>query len=101
MEIFKWIEDIEKIYKDLIEKAKQESLKEIQILREEQENQIELSLKNKREIFNAAIKNLSESVKVETKSLEDKLGKIINNIEIDFKKHNEKLIELINDKIGF
>ena len=29
MEIFKWVEEIEKIYDDLIEKAKDESLEEI------------------------------------------------------------------------
>ena len=50
MEIFKWASDIEKMYEDLINNAKEESLAELKTLRNNQEKIVEFTLIQKQNI---------------------------------------------------
>ena len=62
MEIFKWTDEIEKVYMELIKNAKEDNLAEFKSLRNNQEKMIEFSINQKQKIVNLALKNLAEEV---------------------------------------
>ncbi len=101
MEIFKWVKDIEKVYDDLIEKAKKESLEELKEFRENQEKIMEDLLSKKHEILSLAFKNLSIEVNKEIVNFDKRLDESINNIEKNYQKNKDLIKKSILQKFGF
>jgi len=100
MEIFKWANEIEKVYDDLIKNAREESLAEIKALRNNQEKMMEFTLNQKQNIVNLALKELSEKVEQEIASFKNDLNQKIKTIEDQFQKSKINIIKSITKKIG-
>ncbi|TFG21764.1 MAG: hypothetical protein EU529_12575 [Promethearchaeota archaeon] len=101
MEIFKWTNEIEKVYDDLITNAREESLAEIKALRNNQEKMKEFTLNQKQNIVNLALKELSEKVEKEITSFKNDLNQKIKTIEDQFQMSKNKIIKSITKKLGF
>lgn len=101
MKIFEWVEEIEKIYKDLIDKAKKENLAELENLRSEQEKNMEKRIKNNREIVDSALKLLLKKLKDEDIFITEKLNDFKKKMEKEYQNSKQNLAELIIKDIGF
>ena len=100
MEIFKWANELEKVYDDLIKNAREESLVEIKALRNNQEKMMEFTLNQKQNIVNLALKELSEKVEKEIASFKNDLNQKIKTIEDQFQKSKNNVIKSIIKKLG-
>lgn len=100
MEIFKWANELEKVYDDLIKNAREESLAEIKALRNNQEKMMESTLNQKQNIVNLALKELSEKVEKEITSFKNDLNQKIKIIEDQFQKSKNNVIKSITKKLG-
>ena len=101
MEIFKWVEEIEKIYDDLIEKAKKESLEDIRNARTSQEKEMEKTIYTNQEIINDALAKVSNKVKENSENFEELLKNLCNKIVKYYQENKEGLTSLIFEKLGF
>ena len=101
MEIFKWVEEIEKIYDDLIEKAKDESLEEIIKVQSSQAKILEeMTYKNQENLNNTLIK-ISEDVREKSVEFEVLLKDLCVKIEQYYLENKKGLTNLLFEKIGF
>lgn len=100
-EIFKWAEDIEKIYEELIEKGKSENLDEIQKIRTEQENLLEKTVDHFRDTVNIALKSLTTDLKREDQTILEKINNLKKKIEKKYLENKENLINLLIKDLGF
>jgi len=100
MAIFEWVKEIEKIYEDLIEKAKKESLSEIQIFRDEQEKVLDKTLQKKQNMINLALKSVNEEVDTEIGFFKTNLEKTLKEIESNYEQNKIILIRDIIHKLG-
>lgn len=100
MEIFKWANDIENVYEDLIKNTKEESLAEMKALRNNQEKMVEFSLNQKQNIVNLALKTIAEEVVKEIANFKSLLNENMKNIESQFQKNKNNIIKSIIGKLG-
>jgi len=100
MDIFKWIKDIEQVYDDLINNAKDVNLNDIEQFREEQRKEFENFLSKKNELVNFALIKLSKDVDSEIKIFTDDMDKAIKKIEKEFQKNIQNLQNLIITEAG-
>ncbi|MFX1380638.1 MAG: hypothetical protein ACFFA4_16265 [Promethearchaeota archaeon] len=101
MKIFEWVEEVEKIYENLIENAKKESLDELERLRTEQEKNMEERIENNRKIVESALKSLSENLNNEDNFITEKIKDFKEKMEITYKNYKETLFNTIIKEIGF
>jgi len=101
MEIFKWVEEIEKIYDDLIEKAKKGSLEEIQKARTSQEKEMEMIIYKNQEIINDALAKVSKEVSEKSENFEELLKDLCHNIEKYYQENKTGLANKLFEKLGF
>jgi len=101
MNLFEWVKDIERVYDNLINNAKNANLKEIEEFRVEQNQNFESFLNNINVLINTAIGNLTVEVDKETNIYEKNLDNAIKKIEVDFKKNIGNLQKLIIENVGF
>lgn len=101
MRIFEWIKDLEKVYQQLIEKARQEHSLEIQVFKEQQENLLKEMLKKNHDLVNLSLESLSEDVSSGTRSYENELDEALKKIENDYHKKKDKLAIQIIKELGF
>jgi len=101
MEIFKWVEEIEKIYDNLIEKAKKESLEDIRKARTSQEKDMEKVIYKNQEIINDASAKVSKEVSEKSKNFEELVKNLCSKIEKDYQDNKEGLTGLLFEKLGF
>lgn len=101
MEIFKWVEDIEKIYDDLIEKAKEGSLEDIRKARNSQEKEMEKIIYKNQEIIYDASAKVSKEVSEKSNNFEVLVKNLCNKIEKDYQDNKEGLTSILFEKLGF
>lgn len=101
MEIFEWVEEIEKIYDDLIEKAKKGSLEDIRKARMSQEQDMEKIIYKNQEIINEASAKVSKEVSAKSKSFEELVKNLCSKIEKDYQDNKKGLTSLLFEKLGF
>ena len=101
MEIFKWVEEIEKIYDDLIEKAKEGSLEDIRKARTSQEKDMEKIIYKNQEIINNASAKVSKEVSEKSKIFDELVKNLCNKIEKNYRNNKEGLTSLLFEKLGF
>jgi len=101
MEVFKWVEEIENIYDELIEKAKSESLVEIQELKAQLEKDVDNEVQKTREMINIALQTTSKEVANENKNFDEKIKNLCDKIEKSFQLNKEKLMISIVKRLGF
>lgn len=100
MDIFKDLKDIEKIYENLINNAKEINLKDIETFREEQNKKLEILLSKKNDLVNNALGYLAKDVDDKTAFFEDRMDQAIKTIEIQFQKSIENLRKIIIEEVG-
>ena len=100
MEIFKFANEIEKVYEDLIKNAKEDNLSELRALRNNQEKMMEFALNQKQQIVNLALKNVAEEVDIEINNFKNLLNQNIKNIEEQFQNNKNSIIKSIIQKLG-
>ncbi|GAF87807.1 unnamed protein product, partial [marine sediment metagenome] len=100
MEIFKWVEEIEKIYDDLIEKAKKGSLDDIRKARTSQEKEMENTTYKNQEIINEALAKASKDISENSEIFEELLKNLCNKIEKYYQENKEGLSSLLFEKLG-
>lgn len=101
MEIFKWVDEIEKIYDNLIEKAKKGSLEDIRKARLSQEKEMENIIFKNQEIINEALAKVSKEVSENSEDFEELLKNLCIKIEKYYQENKEGLSNLIFEKLGF
>ena len=101
MDIFKNLNDIEKIYEELINNAKNLNLKDIEEFRENQQRIFEAYIGEKNDLVNNTLITLAKEVNFKIGNFEEKLDEAINKIELQFQKSIGNLQKLIIDKAGF
>jgi len=101
MNIFEWAKDIEKVYQQLIEKARKENTLELQVFKEQQENILKELLKKNHDLVNLSLESLSEDVTNGVRSYEAQFDEALKLIEKDYQKNKSELISEIISKLGF
>ena len=101
MEIFKWVEEIEKIYDDLIEKAKDQSLEEINKVQSSQAKILEEMTYKNQENLNNTLTKVSEDVRGKSVEFEVLLKDLCVKIEQYYLENKKGLKNLLFEKIGF
>lgn len=100
MNLFEWIKDIENLYENLINNAKDINLKEIEKFRDQQRKKFEDFLEKKNELINNALIKLATDSNAKTKEFEDQMDVALKNIELLFQKEIGNLNKLIIDEVG-
>ncbi|KKL47660.1 hypothetical protein LCGC14_2333340 [marine sediment metagenome] len=100
MDLFEWLKDIDKLYENLTNNAKDNNLKDIEDFRDQQRKKFEAFLEKKNDLVNSALVKLALDSDAETKVFEDHMDGAIKNIEENFQKEIENLHKLIIDEIG-
>jgi len=100
MEVFEWVRDIERVYEELINKAKNTNLKDIEEFRQEQAEKFDTFIIKINVLVKTAIGNLTVALDQETNSYEKDLDNAIKKIEADFKKNIKNLQKLIIEEVG-
>ena len=100
MEVFEWVRDIERVYEELINKAKNTNLKDIEEFRQEQAEKFDTFITKINVLVKTAIGNLTVALDQETNSYEKDLDNAIKKIEADFKKNIKNLQKLIIEEVG-
>lgn len=100
MDIFKWIKDVENVYEELINSAKNVNLNDIEQFREIQRKEFEDYLRKKNDLVNNALITLSKDVDSETKIFRDKMDTAIKKIEKQFQNSIQNLNKLIISEAG-
>ena len=100
MDLFEWIKDIEKVYEDLINNAKEINLNDIEEFRDQYRKRLEFFIDEKNELINNALINLSIEVDKETKVFEEQMVNALKHIKNQFQKEIKNLQELIIVEVG-
>jgi hypothetical protein len=101
MEIFKWAKEIETISENLIKKAKEVNIKEIQHLKGEQEAKIEETIQKKRRVIDSALKSLSDELNDQISIFESNLLHKMKKVEENYLKNKDKIIAEVLERLGF
>jgi hypothetical protein len=101
MEIFKWAKEIETISENLIKKAKEVNIKEIQHLKGEQEAKIEETIQKKRIVIDSALKSLSDELNDQISIFESNLLHKMKKVEENYLKNKDKIIAEVLERLGF
>ena len=100
MDLFEWIKDIEKVYEDLINNAKEINLNDIEEFRDQYRKRLEFFIDEKNDLINNALINLSIEVDKETKVFEEQMDDALKYIKNQFQKEIKSLHELIIEEVG-
>lgn len=100
MDHFESIKEIEKVYEDLIDNAKNLNLKEIEEFRNEQNENFDKFISKINVLVNTAIGNLTIDVEEKKITFEKQLHDAIKNIEGEFQKNIGNLQKLIIEEVG-
>jgi len=100
MDLFENLKDIENVYEDLINNAKNLNLKEIEKFRDNEQKTFEKFIFEKNELVNEVLATLAKEVKTKINNFENKLDGAIKKIELQFQKSIENLQKLIIEEVG-
>lgn len=100
MDFFENLKDIEKVYEDLINNAKNLSLKEIEKIRDNEQGTFEKFIREKNELVNEVLGTLSKEVTIKINIFENNLDGAIKKIELQFQKTIVNLQKLIIEEVG-
>ena len=100
MDLFENLQDIEKVYEDLVNNAKNLNLKEIEKFRDNEERTFEKFIIEKNELVNEVLGTLAKEVTIKINNFENKLDGAIKKIELEFQKTIGNLQKLIIEEVG-
>jgi len=100
MDLFENLNDIEKVYEDLVNNAKNLNLKEIEKFRDNEQRTFEKFIIEKNDLVNEVLGTLAKEVKIKINNFENKLDGAIKKIELQFQKSIENLHKLIIEEVG-
>ncbi len=100
MDLFENLKDIEKIYEDLVNNAKSLNLKEIEKIRDNEEQNFEKFIREKNELVNEVLGTLAKETTTKINTFKNKLDGAIKKIELQFQKSISNLQKLIIEEVG-
>lgn len=100
MDAFEWIKDIENLYENLINNAKNINLKDIEEFREQQRKQFETFIERKNDLVNEALIILTTSGNVQIKEFDNQIDKAIQKIELQFQEEIANLLKININEMG-
>ncbi len=100
MDLFEWLKDIEIVYEDLINNAKEINLNDIEEFRDQYRKRLEFFIDEKNDLINNGLINLSIEVDKETKVFEEQMDDALKYIKKQFQKEIKSLHELIIEEVG-
>ncbi len=100
MDLFEWLKDIEKVYEDLMNSAKDINLNDIEEFRDQQRMYFEYYFEEKNELVNNVLSKLAIDLDKEKKIFDDQIDEAIKKIAIQFEKEKDNLQELIIEEAG-
>ena len=100
MDLFENLQDIEKVYEDLVNNAKNLNLKEIEKFRDNEERTFEKFIIEMNELVNEVLGTLAKEVTIKINNFENKLDGAIKKIELEFQKTIGNLQKLIIEEVG-
>ncbi len=100
MDLFENVKDIEKVYEDLVNNAKNLNLKDIEKFRDNEQRTFEKFIIKKNDLVNEVLGTLAKEVKIKINNFENKLDGAIKKIELQFQKSIENLQKLIIEEVG-
>jgi len=95
MDLFENLKDIEKVYEDLVNNAKNLNLKEIENYRDNEQRTFERFIIEKNELVNDVLGTLAKEANKKISNFEDKLDGAIKKIELQFQKSIRNLQKII------
>ncbi|MBA7551657.1 hypothetical protein ES705_44205 [subsurface metagenome] len=100
MDLFENLKDIEKVYEDLVNNAKNLNLKEIENYRDNEQRTFERFIIEKNELVNDVLGTLAKEANKKISNFEDKLDGAIKKIELQFQKSIRNLQKIIIEEVG-
>jgi len=100
MDLFENLKDIEKVYEDLVNNAKNLNLKEIEKFRDNEQRIFEKFIREKNELVNEVLGTHAKEVTIKINNFENKLDGAIKKIELEFQKSIGNLQKLIIEEVG-
>ncbi|MFX0083436.1 MAG: hypothetical protein ACFE94_16945 [Candidatus Hodarchaeota archaeon] len=100
MDLFENLKDIERVYEELVNNAKNLNLKEIEKFRENEQIAFEDFINEKNKLVNEVLGKLAKDVKIKIDSFKNKLDTAIKKIELQFQKRIGNLQKLIIEEVG-
>ena len=101
MEIFEWTKEIENIYKDLIDKAKNLNLTELEDLRMEQEKDMEKRIEHNNKIVESALNSQLLTLNDENSYIAKNIEDFKNKMDNQYQSSKKALFKLLIKDIGF
>ncbi|MFW9865428.1 MAG: hypothetical protein ACFFEN_04950 [Candidatus Thorarchaeota archaeon] len=101
IDVFKWVEEVEKVYKDLIEKGKKENLDNLQMIRTGQEDLLEKKVKHYHDTVNFALKSLTENLAKEDQTINKKINDLKKQMKKKYQENKDNLIKLLIKDLRF
>ncbi|TFG25310.1 MAG: hypothetical protein EU532_11810 [Promethearchaeota archaeon] len=100
MKIFEWAEDLEKIYEDLLKKAKDQNFEEIEELKKNTQKDLEESQNTKNKLVKDALNSLRDDVSTEISQFKANLEKILHEFERNYDQNKKNMIRKIIKELG-
>jgi hypothetical protein len=101
MEFFEKVKDIEEIYKNLINKAKNANLEEIQDFKEKQEVFLTNLIKERKFQVDSTLDSLTQSLNKKSNKFQFELTNQIKELDTEYQENLRKLQKLIIKQLGF
>ncbi|MFX1356542.1 MAG: hypothetical protein ACFFA8_04585 [Promethearchaeota archaeon] len=101
MELFKWLEEVERIYKELIDNAKKDKATQIEQLIKKEESQLKELIQKKDQYIKIVLDELSKDIEDHISTLKKKNKIELENIRNSYLNKKSKIIEIILDKMVY
>jgi len=101
MRIFDWAKDLEKIYEDLLTKAKEQNLNEIEEFKKKYQESLEETQNSQKKLVTKAFNSLQNDVNVEISRFKGNLEKILNEFEQSYNQNKNNIIKKVIKELGF
>ncbi len=100
MEIFKWVQELEKIYNELMEKSEKTSNKELEDFKNNEEKQTQELIARKQNFSNDTFSALNVEVNKQINEFNNQIDDLFKKIEGLYQENKEELIKIIFSKMG-
>ncbi|MGQ4873387.1 MAG: hypothetical protein ACP6IY_04855 [Promethearchaeia archaeon] len=100
MDFFEWALEIEEIYENIINKAKQQNIEEIKNFTKEIENEIENKLEKKQKLVQDILKVLVKEIDHLSNAFDKDISFVLDELKTRYEQNKIELIKNILKEIG-
>ncbi|MBN1800667.1 MAG: hypothetical protein JW891_04130 [Candidatus Lokiarchaeota archaeon] len=101
MDIFNWVDEIEKVYQELVDKARLENQVEIENYQKQQKEMLKTIHDKNDEFIKSNIDSLLEELKQGVQIFDNQIIKALEDIKQEYQKQKKIVINNIIHKLGF